>query len=403
MQSIKSLKLGILALLLVALTIFSGCAGTTPPINHAPTIISAEITTAFVEEAYIYDVDAIDPDTGDILTYSLSVNPVGMDIDPTTGVITWTPSAAGSYYITVEVSDGELSDVQSFTITAIMISSEIKAFLGEWTAISPTRISKVKIHSSGNKIIVREWTEGDEEHPEDYYWGEKVVEMTDFSDGTFGVNWTFSEWSCHQKIEMFANGVLKVFSTANLQDGDDSFSYTDYFYNPEAIDSYIPSLPGVGLYQDDPEFINLVNTLHSPRKIVKYMEDKFNFKELNGPHSPYQTYLSKEGDCGDHAVFACAIANFHGYECFYILMYWTSDMCHAITVYNMGDYYTYSSNCLYFGQRFNSIEECVNHCASTYIGFIEGILSSYEVYNWDYYNYRTSSLVGFAKRVTFVI
>jgi len=162
-------------------------------------------------------------------------------------------------------------------------------------------------------------------------------------------------------------------------------------------------LPGVGLYQDDPEFVNVVNALDGPKKICQYMENNINYKELSGPHSPYQTYLSKEGDCADYAVFASAIANFHGYECFYILMYWTSDMCHAITVYNMGDYYTYSSNCLYFGQRFNSIEECVNHCASTYIGDIEGNLSSYEVYNWDYYNYRTSPLFGFAKRVTFII
>jgi len=53
------------------------------------------------------------------------------------------------------------------------------------------------------------------------------------------------------------------------------------------------------------------------------MEDNFNYKILWGPHSPYQTYLSKEGDCADHAVFASAIANFHGYECFFVLMCWT--------------------------------------------------------------------------------
>jgi len=387
----KSLKLATLALFITTLIIFSGCAGTAPPINHAPTIISAEITAAFVETAYTYDVDAIDPDTGDILTYSLSVNPVGMDIDPTTGVITWTPSAAGSYYITVEVSDGELSDVQSFTIT--VIAFEVNLFIGEWTAISPTRISKVKIHSSGNKIIIHEWWRGSEEHPEDYDWGEQIVEISDFSDGTLELNWTtYSEWSCNQKIEMLANGVLKVFSTENNYAGDYSSTCTDYFYNPDDENSYIPSLPGVGLYQDDPEFINLVNTLNNPKKISQYMENNISYKVLSGPHSPYQTYLSKEGDCGDYAVFASGIANFHSYECYYIIMNWTCGACHAITVYNMGGYYTYSSNYLYFDQRFDSIEECVNHCASTYIGYIEGTLSSYEVYNWNFYNYRTSHL-----------
>ncbi|GAG68303.1 unnamed protein product [marine sediment metagenome] len=65
----KSLKLAILALFIGTLVIFSGC--TAPPINHAPTIISAEITATFVEAAYTYDVDAIDPDTGDILELNI--------------------------------------------------------------------------------------------------------------------------------------------------------------------------------------------------------------------------------------------------------------------------------------------------------------------------------------------
>ena len=270
------------------------------------------------------------------------------------------------------------------------IPSVAENFIGEWTAINPTVISKVKIHSFGNEIIVHEWRRGNTEHPEDYDWGEQVVEISDFSDDTFGLKWTFSEWSYNQKIEILANGVLKIFSTRNYYDENISYTCTDFFYNPEDENSYIPSLPGSGLYQDDPEFVNIVNALDSPKKIVKYMEDNFNYKLLCGPHSPYQTYLSKEGDCADHSVFACAIANYHGYECFSVRMCWTSsDMGHRITVYNMGEYYTYSSNDLYFGQRFNSIEECVNHCASIYIGYI---LSSYEVYNWDCYNYRYKNI-----------
>ena len=121
----KSLKLDTLALLFVALTIFSGCAGTVPPINHPPTIISAEITATFVETAYTYNVDAIDPDAGDILTYSLSVNPPGMDIDSTTGVINWTPTTVGNFEVTVEVSDGELTATQDFMITVSPLSVSI--------------------------------------------------------------------------------------------------------------------------------------------------------------------------------------------------------------------------------------------------------------------------------------
>ncbi|GAH57029.1 unnamed protein product, partial [marine sediment metagenome] len=201
------------------------------------------------------------------------------------------------------------------------IPSVYENFIGEWTAINPTVISKVKIHSFGNKIIVHEWVRGDTDYPGEYYLGEQVVEISDFSDGTFELYWTpFPESSSNQKIEILANGVLKIFSTGNYLYNDkiSSFACTDYFYNPEDENSYIPSLPGVGLYQDDPEFINLVKTLDSPKKIVKYMEDKFNYKVLWGLHSPYQTYLSKEGDCGDYAVFASFIAHFHGYECFHV-------------------------------------------------------------------------------------
>lgn len=126
MQSTKSLKPGILALLLVAINVFSGCSGggggTTPSINHPPTITFIPNATAFVDTPYTYDVDATDPDVGDILTYSLTGSiPEGMTIDPTTGVINWIPTAtqSGDNDVTVEVSDDGSpigSDSQNFTI-----------------------------------------------------------------------------------------------------------------------------------------------------------------------------------------------------------------------------------------------------------------------------------------------
>lgn len=56
MQSTKSLKLGILTLLLVALTIFSGCGGTAPPINHYGTargFVKDAVTKTGIEEAIV--------------------------------------------------------------------------------------------------------------------------------------------------------------------------------------------------------------------------------------------------------------------------------------------------------------------------------------------------------------
>lgn len=116
MKKVINRKIIILLSLLLFLTLFSGCF-LFPPTNQAPTITSTQITTATVDELYTYDVDATDLD-GDTLTYSLTTNPSGMTIDSTTGVISWTPNSdqIGNNNVTVAVSDGSLSDTQSFII-----------------------------------------------------------------------------------------------------------------------------------------------------------------------------------------------------------------------------------------------------------------------------------------------
>ncbi|NCS32928.1 MAG: tandem-95 repeat protein [Microcystis aeruginosa G11-01] len=60
------------------------------------------------QNAYIYDVEALDPDS-DILTYELVKSPTGMWIEPETGIIRWLPTAnqIGLQDITVKVSDGK--------------------------------------------------------------------------------------------------------------------------------------------------------------------------------------------------------------------------------------------------------------------------------------------------------
>jgi hypothetical protein len=165
MQSAKSLKLVIVILLLAALIIFSGC--TTPPINHPPTIISTPNTTAFVDVPYIYDVNATDPDVGDILTYSLTVSsPEEMTIDPTTGVINWTPAATQieDNNVTVEVSDNGSpveSDTQNFTIIVSYAGSIIGTVIsdavgpaveGSTVTIVGTTISTIT-DAEGNYVI----------------------------------------------------------------------------------------------------------------------------------------------------------------------------------------------------------------------------------------------------------
>ncbi|MBA7549208.1 hypothetical protein ES705_41684 [subsurface metagenome] len=112
-----SKRIFVLVSLLLVSFLLVGC-GTTPLIvdNHAPVITSEAVTEATVGVAYTYNVEANDPDF-DALTYFLIRNPSGMTIGKYTGVITWTPVTAGSFGVTVKVSDGVKSDTQSFTIT----------------------------------------------------------------------------------------------------------------------------------------------------------------------------------------------------------------------------------------------------------------------------------------------
>ena len=96
-------------------------------VNDAPAIDSAPITVATEDEAYSYTVTATDID-GDTLAYSLTTFPAGMTIDAATGVISWTPAnGVTSESVTVEVTDGQVTDSQTFTIlvTAVNDAPEI--------------------------------------------------------------------------------------------------------------------------------------------------------------------------------------------------------------------------------------------------------------------------------------
>ncbi len=100
--------------------------------NQAPSITSVAPTAATEGQPYRYDVDAIDPDAGDVLVFSLDSAPAGMAIDQASGVISWTPAAgqAGDHQVTVRVADsGGLTDSQTFTITVTAVGNTISDFL----------------------------------------------------------------------------------------------------------------------------------------------------------------------------------------------------------------------------------------------------------------------------------
>ncbi|MGE0452153.1 MAG: Ig-like domain-containing protein [Vicinamibacteria bacterium] len=94
----------------------AGAAGSCPlPENRPPVLVNPGAQSSMEGDAVRLELAATDPD-GDPLTYSAAGLPAGLGLDPATGVIAGTPApdAAGSYAVTVSVSDGRLSDGASF-------------------------------------------------------------------------------------------------------------------------------------------------------------------------------------------------------------------------------------------------------------------------------------------------
>jgi hypothetical protein len=93
--------------------------------GNAPTITSIPVVTATQGVAYSYDVNATDPDAGDVLTYSLDIKPTGMSINATSGLIAWTPGSAqvGPQAVKARVTDQTgLFATQPFTITVANVN-----------------------------------------------------------------------------------------------------------------------------------------------------------------------------------------------------------------------------------------------------------------------------------------
>ena len=102
-----------------------GSVGGKPILNTPPTLDPIADMTIDELTLATFDANASDPDVGQTLTYSLSGEPPGATIDPSTGVFTWTPTEAqgpGVYSFDVIVSDGFATDSQTVTITVKEVS-----------------------------------------------------------------------------------------------------------------------------------------------------------------------------------------------------------------------------------------------------------------------------------------
>lgn len=132
---------------------------------------------------------------------------------------------------------------------------------------------------------------------------------------------------------------------------------------------------------DDIQFINVMKELNTPRKISQYMLDNFTYKETTFYNlTPYELWLTKEGDCNDFRTFACFIARYHNYETYHILIYFegTSDH-HILAVFLESGQYTYSNNRFYhplFASSFNEI-------VLDFFTYYSKEFKSYKVYDYN--------------------
>lgn len=90
------------------------------PGNTAPSFTSTAPTTGTVGQAYSYQAAASDAEGG-TLTFSLVTGPTGMTASGT-GLVSWTPTTAGTFNATLRVSDGSLTADQSWSINVTAAS-----------------------------------------------------------------------------------------------------------------------------------------------------------------------------------------------------------------------------------------------------------------------------------------
>ncbi len=95
-------------------------------INSAPTLAAIGDKSVDELQTLAFNTPATDPDA-DTLTWSLSGTlPAGASINSSTGAFSWTPSESqgpGSYPITINVSDGSVTDSEAITITVAEVNA----------------------------------------------------------------------------------------------------------------------------------------------------------------------------------------------------------------------------------------------------------------------------------------
>ncbi|MHB1845757.1 MAG: beta strand repeat-containing protein, partial [Deltaproteobacteria bacterium] len=98
----------------------------TVTVQSAPKIVSTAATTASVGVPYLYDAQGTAIATGSTpLTWSASIAPQGFAVDPKSGAVSWTPAAAGSFSVCLNVANSAGSDQQCFQVAVTQLQGAV--------------------------------------------------------------------------------------------------------------------------------------------------------------------------------------------------------------------------------------------------------------------------------------
>jgi hypothetical protein len=136
----------------------TGQQTTPPPVatNHTPTISGSPPTTATVGQAYSFTPTAADAD-GDTLTFTLSATnkPSWMTFNSSTGALSGTPTATGSFAnISVTVSDGKATATMTgFSLTVNSAATTTGAVTLNWAAPTTNSDGTALTDLNGYRIV----------------------------------------------------------------------------------------------------------------------------------------------------------------------------------------------------------------------------------------------------------
>ncbi len=124
----------------------------------APTVTNPSTHTSLINTADSLQIQAADVNA-DLLTYSASGLPTGMAISSTTGLISGTPTATGTYNVTVSVNDGMFPNVSTTFAWAVNSQLTLTPLKGAPSAQSST--GNYTVNSSGGLNPLYQWNFGD--------------------------------------------------------------------------------------------------------------------------------------------------------------------------------------------------------------------------------------------------